>query len=840
MAYGLKYEFSFNDNAANIAGTPVLVRVYIYKEGFDGDSQTLIPAESPCIISESNNEEDIFSPIRAKEISIRFVTDGETYPAVEDLLSNQDNEFKIEILVGDNIYLNGFLLNDRISEDWLTDGTNHVIEFSATDNLGVLKGFPLPGYLPTDKPTLYEIVRSALDVAVPDLTINIYDNLFETSHLNRSDPISIEYLNSFTATSSTKEIVFLIPNFLVNPGDTLIISGSISNDGTYTVDTIDRDQYFVHAIVLETLVDELNTQDVTMTVQRVGDTNCPYSQTRLDMRTFVSNYSDFDNCYDVLTKILESRNSVLFQHNGEWHIVRVPELFLLDDIPGTTYEASGVKSAVEWNATATISESGDFVPVENFIRKTYNNALKFNKVTFNYQNFDEFLCNQLWQRGVIVLDTATLKEYEVDCWSHYQGATISTTPASVNFGRRVEIDAGTEAIIDEYLFLEVETGSGGESFVRSAGTLVSVNDKLTISLQRRTKNGYTGSGNEILARVLLYANDATYYTLDDDGKWYLSNSTFTVNNKTLIYAYDSVKDRSEWVDKQVSSDFIPKDGTIYIHLQEASAGGSGGQETWFKDLDIKNVPYIEGKNFTSVTGDYHKLTLSSNFKDSKDYEIFISDSPKFLLKGAMFREDGVTLTTLWYQYTDETIIYPLKRWNAISHYRVTNRNFQNAEGTYFKWLKSEIAITPVQKIIFTNGNPNKTFLPATIRSIDTSKSIFDAFCCEVLDTTLSGNEFTATASFFVGVSQFLVNVQNDFLVVGNILVVSGTTLNDGTYTITAVNQVDISGVLSTYVDTAESTADELDIADVSFTVSNANGDNVFAEHEFKYIYKNTR
>lgn len=819
------------------------VELKIYQDGFSGSAIDLIPAESPVIISENNGSENLFNPIRAKEIKIRFVTDNINFPAVEDLLSTQDNEFKVEVYVNSSIYLIGFLLNDQIKESWYTDGTFHRIDISATDNLGTLKKVALPGFDPTDKPFLYDLVWACLDSAIPDLDINIFDNLFEQSFADRNTPVTTPYTDSFYATAATHEIVYLINNNLVYPGDQLVITNSVSNNGTYNVLSVDRGITFAHIIVAEALVDESNTANVDISILTAGDTNDAYQQCRVDARTFVTNFTSFDDCYTVLTKILESRNSTLFQHNGEWQIIRVPELFIDDTIAGTNYDAAGVKTSVSWSAVSNIHESGDLIPVINFMLKSFNTALKYNKVVFNYENFDELFCNQLWKRGGIIIDTDVLKEYDVECWNHYQGATVSTAPSSVAFRRRIEIDGPTEVVKAEYIFLEVEPLSGGESFIRSAGSLVNANDKITISLARRTKNSYSGSGTELFARVLLYAFDGTYYTLDDDGKWYLSNSTFTVNNKTIQYQYGAPgneTDRAVWAEKTVNSEFIPKDGTLFIHLQEGSMDGSSGQETWFKDLKITYKLYIEGKYFINVTGDYNKITLAANFKDAQTYTVFLSDSPKYLVKGALYRADGLTLTDLWYQMSNKNILYPIKRWNTIAHYRTSYRNFQNAEGDYYKWLQAGVPITALQKVTFNNGNPNKRFLPISLRDINLSKSQFSGFFTEVYDSTLlPPNYFTSEASFYGGLKQFFVPVQNDLLIPGNTITVTDSLLNNNTFTILSINKIDVSGVLSTYIFTAEDTAEELATPNVTFTAINANGDDVFAEHEFKYIYKNT-
>lgn len=275
---------------------------------------------------------------------------------------------------------------------------------------------------------------------------------------------------------------------------------------------------------------------VGQTSRGVSNTLDAYQQTRVDMRTFVSNFTQFESAYNVLEKILLSRKSVLLQHNGEWVIVRVQELFTGDTIPGTRYFSGGGVEAVTFDYSATLSSSGDVNPVSSFMLKRYKLPVKDNRCNYKYQPFEEIVCNQLWQRGAIVIDTPSNREYAVDCWTHLRGAVISTTPSTAVFRRRQVIDIATDTTSENYIYLTREALSGNESFIKSEGALVSKDDKFTIAFSHRLKNNYSGAQVAIVARILLYANDATYYTLDSSGKWFLSNATFSVNNKTIVHS----------------------------------------------------------------------------------------------------------------------------------------------------------------------------------------------------------------------------------------------------------------------------------------------------------------
>lgn len=840
MAYNLRYFINYEDGAS---GLPVVINISF--PDFGGTPLELIPADTPCIVSEVNSEENIFSPIRAKEFRIKFVTDNNIYPGINDFATNSDNDWKIDILVGGVTWLTGFILTDQISEGWYTDGTNHYIELVATDNLGTLKQLPLKNmagedFTPTVKQFLIDIVRPALNQAIENLPINIFDNLFEVGFNDRTDTVVNTYTTTLTAIAP-HSFIYLIVNTLLFPGDTIVITGSASNNGTFTIETVDRAQHFAHFTVLETVVNESGggsgTPGVTMVVNHTTKEIDSYQQCMVDMRTFTVDYITYEDAYTVLTKLLESRNSVLFQHLGEWYIVRVSELFRYDTINGTRYNSDGFADAItDASWTADLNQAGDIIPVEEFMIKSFLNPVLSNKVIYKYTGFDEFLCNEIFRRGVIELDTPTTKEYHVDCWGHYTGAIISTTPASVLFRRREVYDAVTDTLTEDYIFLQHEPVAAQDHFVKSEPAQVSASDKLKIVFQRRLLNNYTATATEILARVLLYAYDGTYYTLDNDGLWYESNASFTVNTRALVYDYTSSEERYKWITKQVDSDFIPKNGTIVVLLYEGSANLFTGQETHFNDFKISYLSYMAGKNIVNVEADYHKLTLSSQLKATAEYEVFLSDSPKHIFKGALFMADGVTLTYHWYEMQFPSTQYPIKRFNAIDHYKMSNRNMIKADGSFYKWIVGE-PINSVQKITITNGDPNKRFLPAFIRDLDTLKSKFSSLLIEVFDTSKEGAPYVFELSgFFIAPNRFQYSIgvlhTDNYFNPGDVITISGTASNN--QTVTVVSAV-ATGTVMDVTFSGATIVNEAPPTDVTFT--NLVNNQVNAAHEFSYIFK---
>lgn len=842
MAYNLRYFINYMDNAS---GLPVVVNISF--PDFADTALELIPADTPCMVSELNSDQNIFSCIRAKEFRIKFVTDNNIYPGINEFATNSDNDWKIDILFNGALWLTGFILTDQISEGWYTDNTNHYIELVATDNLGTLKKLSLKDmdgndFVPTIKQFLIDIIKPALNQAIANLSINIFDNLFEVGFTDRTESVTTLYegFNMLSATASTKEFAFYAAPTYFHIGDTFVLTGTLSNDGTYTVTAVGPDLITAYITVLETVVDETYIEGVDFEITHLKRENDSYQQCMVDMRTFTLSYNTFEDAYTVLTKILESRNSVLFQHLGEWYIVRVSELFRSDVINGTRYSADGpITAIINASWTANVNQSGDIIPVEQFMIKSFLNPVLSNKVTYNYRSYDELLCNEFFQRGAIGLDTSSVKEYDVDCWGHYIVPLAGTNPSTVIFRRREVIDPATGVILENYIFLEHEPGTtGGGSFIRSEETQVNKDDKITISFNRRLKNGYVGNVREGVAVVMLRGYNSVNYTFGDDGIWHVANSTFS-NARAIFLFVGSDENTGDWKEVKVTSEYVPADGDLQVVLMESSQYNLTGQESQFKDFKLTVLHYIEGKTAADVDGDYHKLTLATQLKDTAEYEVFLSDSPKYLFKGALFEADGVTLTRLWYEADFPDTQYPIKRFNAIDHYRMSNRNMIKAEGDFYKWVKGGEPINSVQKITITNGDSNKRFLPAFIRDLDTSASRFSSLFIEVFDTTKEATHVFTQFGEFIAPDTFEYPAGFDVtwqFNVGDTLTISDTASNNVTVTVVSKTVGDPN---YTIIFSGATITDETLGADATFTDPEhyqVNND-VNADHEFAYIFK---
>ena len=583
---------------------------------------------------------------------------------------------------------------------------------------------------------------------------------------------------------------------------------------------------------------------VGQTSRGVSNTLDAYQQTRVDMRTFVTNFTQFESAYNVLEKILLSRKSVLLQHNGEWVIVRVQELFTGDTIPGTRYLSGGGVEAVTFDYSATLSATGDVNPVSSFMLKRYKLPVLRNRCQYNYRPFDEIVCNQNFERGsATAVFGDLLREYNIDCWDYLKGAIVSTTPSTQTFVRRLQFLPSN--VTENYVVMGYDTSSGGESFMKSEPFQVNKDDQLQFQVSRRLRNNYPGSGTEVIMRILLYStDDATYYTLDGSGNWVASNSTFTINTRAISHTYLSTDGRTDWIQKDVTSKPLPRNGVCYVLIYNGAISAGAvplppdtlpPQETYVRDFNIKLIPYVEGKLYVPVTGDYDQLSITGP-KSVNDYEVFLSDSPKFLFKGAMFLENGTTLTTLWYEWPNVFVQYPVKRWNAIAEWRISYINRMRVEADTRRWLYADgEPIHPVAKITAANGAPTKRFIPANITDVDLSNSTGRMELLEVQDTTeVIQPTIVFAATFAAATDTIVVTVlpSNYMFYIGDQYQITGTTSNNLTFTVTSVTP----GINGSYtIGTNAALTNETATA-ASFKLLTNSQKLVDADHEFSYIY----
>lgn len=698
MAYGLKYIVEFKDYANRDAA------FNLYEDGYSGDVTYLLGGDVPVLITYNTDADgNPYSPIFSSNLTLKFVNRGAGDPYSKDFLTTTDKKYKGELVVDDGSFATtqiawvGYLSNELSGE--IQTNAAHYISLNFYDGLGKLKDEPLVDIdgvkytSPNQRVRLFDLIRTCLKRAV---------------------------------------------------GEELPI------------------------IIYDNLFEISQANRLTL------NTNCPIYKTKVDLRTFTKDIVDYTNCYDVLTAILDAKNLQLIQSMGNWVVSRKSELFFKHRGDGTKYTL-GTASFVGYIQTDNlwreneISKVSSIVPVQNFMLKSYRQPYKTNKVIFNYEEFEEIICNEKFKRGAAAGTASagpyTYKYYDIDCWSVASGTYNSPTiPASIGgtniFRREEEFDSDLN-LHDEFITVGGDVISNGSRFIISERQLINGGDKLNINLTMRISSSSTGPSTRNVIIVLYRGLSGTNYTLDNNGNWATSNASFTTNVKQIQYYYGSTDSMFKWVDVKVNSDYIPESGELQIILNDwypASASGGSPYLTQYKDFDINVQSYAAGRNLSNLTGDYdsNDHTAATN-KLVNEKTVLLSDIGKYCIKGALFKENGTELTTLW-----ENLSYPdgagyrrehLKQWCAIDMH-ILNRRFNSViEGT-FKGLfyleengtSRKSLINPLCRFTFT-GEPNKVFMPMLINSIDIKRGIWSGTVLEVQDTTESYNNLDISRKF---------------------------------------------------------------------------------------------
>ena len=177
MAKAEKYRLDFYTHQGDQC------RVSFFVEGYVGDITNLIGTSRPFVLTEFNNEEDVFKPIRALKADVEIIASSSTISS-DGFLANADTDIELRFFFIDlaTPCLKGYVLQTEFEEVWF-DG-NHILKVSATDGFGMLQniklsnnGSPLDGMY-----TPFQYLAFAMQDMPFDLTVyTIINNLYHDS-----------------------------------------------------------------------------------------------------------------------------------------------------------------------------------------------------------------------------------------------------------------------------------------------------------------------------------------------------------------------------------------------------------------------------------------------------------------------------------------------------------------------------------------------------------------------------------------------------------------------------------------------------------------------------------
>lgn len=694
MPVGIIYDLSFK----NVEDK--LVTVLISDNSTEADTTVLIklePAGDPCRISTIDNNEDKFNSVKAQQAIISFFSNGEQ--SLETFADGPDDRFGVTIIYDAQIIFVGFLsLNDN-SEDFLPP--RNVVTLTANEKLGALKDIPLTdndGNNPQGKYRLIDYLVMCLKKTGLNLPVNIIHNLRHGTG-EKTFQATFGSPNGFAILMDNANAAFFYP------GQRVQVTGAVSNNITFTV--FASGTGFVGVVTATEDVFTLEA-DVNATFTDLSSAEHFYKGTYLDAKTFETEIGASHNCYDVIKKIL-GYDCFIIQYKGAWWVCRIDEYennpfyvarFDEDGAFIDIYEDTNLSKNFGKYETHWFSDESTIVSPKR--------PAGFIKLTYNFDNPQEVVCNMDFARGDFIEDldpeinedgvSQEVKAYDFECWEslskegggapnildNYDQPPISSTSLYV---KKFYIN-GTEVFRE--VFIEAAPGTGaGVPYIKSFESRVQIRDKVTVGVDLKYTN--TGGSTAFLntpVMVGLYADSGKIY-------WWKAFDEANPNDPqewVEIDTSDLVPDwyRGATLDKEWNLNYtsppLPETGNLFIYF--INQYGESVQ-AHYSGLQVSVLAFING-SYKDVKGRYYKVsTADTGYLAKIDDEVFISDAERELFKGAMFflADSLYKLTQKWYNaarvalgspaaLTDVKPFGEIQAWSVWNQNRLANRIFQ--------------------------------------------------------------------------------------------------------------------------------------------------------------------
>lgn len=611
MAYAVKYIAEFDSLIPAITG----YKVELLFKDYVGGVTRLTGAGTPVLIKCSEDTPN--APIKGFSATFTYINQNNAYP-ISNFYSTADNEIKMRVSYGTQVIFEGFLVQDDFTEI-LTD-QNHEVTLSANDNLGLLKD------------VLFNTAAAALSIPITDrISIKTFLSIcLQSTNLELETNICEEVYTfpqpytevaSLTAVAAQNKFFTTLIASHYQVGQVITISGSLFNNGTYTITNIDN-SYFLNCTVTGTVTDETNTGGVSFATS----VSYYWLDTLINPNTFYKDDATYESCYDVLYRILDRFRATLFQANGQWNIIGWDEMryYTSYAIPSRVYDYQFVPiGSGTLGQPVTIGYGQTTYPEYGVSTRPFR-PYKYTKETFNYRQPANLLKNaDLQTLGTLITQytylTQTIKEYEFTGWSNNWPGTAIT-----RFIRVIYNSIGEE--IDRYVVLRGATGDSPRA-VQADPIEVNEGDRVTFSFTVRTSQSIPGSST---AQFALRLYDGTTNRYVDD--------VYTGDTNWIAgLGYSVTVDASDNFDNEhtvtIESSPIPFSGLLYCYLRKVCTNDT--DETIYKDLSFTYYPYVNGGR--KIIGQTHQSTQATDTKNKNEKEVYIDSVTANSIQGCIFK-----------------------------------------------------------------------------------------------------------------------------------------------------------------------------------------------------------
>jgi hypothetical protein len=704
------------------------ITVYIYDTETsipDEDDPEIIelePAANPMTISVVDNAEDKLTPVKGKQAIIRFLSNSAANQDFSTFADSSDKRWLVEISWDEGMILAGYLMAKDIGQDFLPDKV--VVELTVSDMLASLRDITLTdfdGNALLGKYKLGVLIAMCLHKCGLDKTIRVINNVRHGTGIYDPSPgaqsIFDAGLNQIIA-PSTK------PFFYV--GQTISITGTASNNGTFTVTSV--------GVGIVTIVDVAETVVTEGPVSAVYTDETTdghlYDKIYVDAKTFEKDAGVSEDCRTVLEKIL-GEDCILFQWHDEWWIYRLDEIDENPLYPATFNELGAfISMDTVMNPTRSIGADSHICHADTGTSVRSDQQHKYVKETYRYVTPKEIVCNMDFSRGDVTTPpdlsaASSTGTYELDCWTVRKTAGGVTSAVSI----KREFIYGTETL--RYIAITPQSGTATPfDFIESQAVEMRQNDRGSVAVDYRWPTNMSGGGaTYFLMKIYLVGDDGNFYywwngsTPLDISTFYWTSSA-TEADRSIPVPFD-VGDVNEtiWRTLSVNFDAIPVDGKLYIGLYNGHQGESGddNQDIQYTGLKFTYQPFING-SYQLFTGQYNQVTRTApgDYNMIREKEVFISDSPRKEFKGALLFLDSNGVYRLASHFyasnvtalappTDQFSVHPfgyIQSFSVWNQYRLANRIFPSRLYGLFREASPDEWPDLINKYQLTDSNRN--------------------------------------------------------------------------------------------------------------------------------------
>lgn len=637
MAYGLKYQTQFSSIADDFNPSRLYTLQFLFK-GYTGGPMTITGAG--VTVQQKCSIDDPAEPIKGQSLDIALVNAGDI--PISAFMSDDDDGVQVKLLdENNNVLFIGYLVQDDFGE--VAVDYEHVINLTATDGLGLLKDVPLQDA--EVRRSFYAVRRTngvdteiyvyVADIAFypqPGNTIEIGGGTYAIASATPQIPLtvidSIGYNWLIVTTTTTGGIAY---------GDeTIYLTGEINLTERNSLLSM------IAVCLAQTNLALVTNVFMNLYEYRQDNTRSCLPQTIISSQTFISG-DGYQDCYSVLTKILETFNCTLFQANGQWQIINWFEAkqYTGYALPGFVFDETWAE--IGTTTFSNLVNIGPGAATQHIfpLNITSYRSWKFSKKKFEYQNPKYLLKNyDLQTIGDLIREYTTggftYREYVAIGWEN-----AWVLPFCERF-IRVKFDSNGGEVFRELVVRSVAFDN--RRAVAGTPFEVGKGDKIKFSFSFNTNISLPGPAFIVFTLELW---DGTLYRYVnelpvDNGEW-LPTLGFT-------YTIPSGDNANQWHNVEIQSSQTPFAGmcTPYLAIVTPNPANSS-RETHYKDIRIEVTPFIN--DTSKIIGQTHKQEQTGTKKLNQSQDINIDDAPRNAISGALFlpTKTGLVqdLTTYW-------------------------------------------------------------------------------------------------------------------------------------------------------------------------------------------------